>query len=161
LEAFSKTNYNLKIFGEGPLENQVKDYAQKNSNIQYCGFQNKETLTKEIINANALVVPSVCYEGMPMGIIEAFAMGTPVLCSNIGILQQMVVPLYTGLHFDPNSTSSVIDCLNNWATMNLSTKEAISVNCLTEFQEKYTADISITILQDVYQQIIIENEHNN
>ncbi|MCI0921626.1 glycosyltransferase family 4 protein [Sphingobacterium rhinopitheci] len=161
LEAISKTDYRIKIFGTGPLEKQVQDYADINSNIEYLGFQNKEILQKEINSANALIVPSVCYEGMPMTIIEAFAMGTPIICSNIGILKQMVVPLYTGIQFDPYNRASIISALDTWSNMDIHTKELISKNCINEFQNKYTAKIYISLIEEVYQQLIKENEHNN
>lgn len=161
LEAFSTTNYVLKIFGEGPLQSEVENFTHSYPNIKYYGFQDKETLSKEIKSANALIVPSVCYEGMPMGIIEAFSLGTPVLCSNIGILKQMVVPLHTGLHFDPNSIDSITNCLNQWSALDKETKDTISINCANEFHKNYTATISMAILEEVYQQIIKENEHNN
>lgn len=161
LQAISKTTYTLKIFGSGPLEKQVKEFAKQYSNIQYLGFQNKEILTQEIRNANALIVPSVCYEGMPMNIIEAFAIGTPVLCSNIGILEQMVVPLRTGLHFDPNSIQSIINCLQEWTMLDKESKLLISENCINEFQKEYTADRNMLILEHVYKQILKEYEHHN
>lgn len=154
LKAFSLTSHTLKIFGSGPQEEEVKEYAEKYPNIKYFGFQEKDILKSEIQNANALIVPSVCYEGMPMNIIESFAIGTPVLCSNIGILSQMIVPLQTGLHFDPYSTESIVYTLEKWHNIDNSTKETISENCKIEFQNKYTEAKSIAILEDVYQQII-------
>lgn len=161
LQAIAKTNFKLKVFGSGPQQEEVKEFATNHSNIQYLGFQNKTILSQEISEANALIVPSVCYEGMPMTIIEAFALGTPVICSDIGILQQMVVPLYTGLHFDPHVQISIIASLEQWSNLDIQSKLSISNNCLTEFHQKYTKDKNLSLLETVYQQVIKENEHNN
>lgn len=161
LEAIAKTTYKIKVFGTGPQEKEVQDLANTNSNIEYLGFQNKEVLHNEINTANALIVPSVCFEGMPMSIIEAFSMGTPVLCSNIGILKQMVVPLFTGIQFDPYNSTSIITALDDWSNMDVQQKELISKNCINEFLNKYTAEKNISALEEVYQQLIKENEHNN
>lgn len=161
LKAFAKTDYNLKIFGAGTQEAIVQKFANQYTNIKYLGFQNQEILHEEINSANALIVPSLCYEGMPMTIIEAFSRGTAVICSDIGILKQMVVPLYTGLHFNPASTESIISTIDIWDRLDIETKEEISRNCIQEFRQKYTKERNITLLEDTYQQIIKENEHNN
>lgn len=161
LEAISQTKYTIRVFGSGPQENSVLDLASKYPNIEYLGFQDKTCLSKEIRLANALIVPSVCYEGMPMTIIEAFSFGTPVLCSNIGILKQMVVPLQTGLHFNPYSSDSIIGSLMEWENLDNESKKVISKQCIDEFQSKYTKEENLRILNRTYQQIITENEYNN
>src|SRR5690606_33461176 len=107
LKAFSTLPFPLSIYGSGPQQNIVEDFAKHYKNIQYFGYQSKDLLTKAIKHAEALIVPSVCYEGMPMTIIEAFAQGTPVLASNIGILNKMVLPLYTGMHFNPYDETDI------------------------------------------------------
>ena len=41
--------------------------------------------------ARALLVPSRCYEGLPMTIVEAMSSGTPILASRIGSLAEIIV----------------------------------------------------------------------
>lgn len=154
LEAISGTKHQLKIFGSGPLEEDVKKYNDRHDNIQYLGFQSHEVLQQEILKASALVVPSICYEGMPMTIIESFALGTPVLSSHIGILEQMIVPLYTGLHFDPYNKQSICDTFDNWLQLDDETKQKISQNCKNTFVENYTMDKNMHILESTYMDLI-------
>lgn len=158
LKATSETNHQLLIYGDGPLREQVEEYAKQFSNIEYRGFKPKEELQEELKRANALIVPSICYEGMPMGIIEAFALGTPVIGSNIGILNEMVTTLQTGLHFDPNKTSSIINGLNSWKELDSATKQQISQNCIDVYNKNYTSNSNIHILEEIYYNAIKENE---
>jgi glycosyltransferase involved in cell wall biosynthesis len=44
-----------------------------------------------------LVVPSICYENAPMTVIEAMAVGKPVIASRIGGIPEMVRDGETGL----------------------------------------------------------------
>lgn len=158
LHAISKTKYTIRIFGNGPQLDEVVRLSELHENIEYHGFQNKETLQEQLRHAAALVVPSICYEGMPMTILEAFALGTPVLTSNIGILKQMVVPLYTGLQFDPYNESNIIESLEEWfQNITPEMKIAMSLNCKQEFNNKYSVQKSLQILEKVY----VEVQQNN
>ncbi len=51
-------------------------------------------------DASVLVLPSTWYEGFPMIIAEAFAVGLPVIASNLGSMASIVDHHRTGLHFE-------------------------------------------------------------
>lgn len=157
LNAIAKTNHRLKIFGTGPLQKDVIRLSQQHNNIEFLGFHPVDTLRENLVKASALIVPSVCYEGMPMTILEAYAMGTPVLSSNIGILKEMVVPLHTGLHFDPYSSLDIQKTLNQWVNLDIDKKVVLSKNCIATYREKYTATKNIDLLQKIYRKAIDHN----
>ena len=48
------------------------------------GFVTNDKTLKIIANSKALVLPTQWYEGFPMSIVEAFSVGTPVVCSEFG-----------------------------------------------------------------------------
>ena len=49
------------------------------SNVEYLGFQAGPGLTRLIAGARAVVVPSEWYENCPMSVLEAKALGRPVI----------------------------------------------------------------------------------
>src|SRR5690606_9696761 len=122
LEAISKSSFILKVYGTGPLQNTVKKYAHLYPNIQFYGFQNKDILHPALYHSQALIVPSICFEGMPMTAIEAFACGTPVIASKLGILSEMIQEDNTGLHFEANNESSILQALNKWQNLSIEEK---------------------------------------
>lgn len=152
LEAIAGSAVSLDLYGTGPQLDLVKQYVDANAGIRYMGYQPPEVLTSAIAQADALIVPSVCYEGMPMTIIEAFAQGTPVLASAIGILQEMVVPLYTGMLFDPFDKSSVQDCIARWVNLDRTKKMEIAINCQQEYEKQYTLTKNMERLTAIYQE---------
>ncbi len=154
LEAIDGTGIALDIYGAGPQLEQVSRYVAANPAIRYLGYQPQAVLSKAIAQADALVVPSVCYEGMPMTIIEAFAQGTPVLASAIGILKEMVLPLYTGMHFDPFDKNSVRTCLTDWVALDPAEKAKMAANCQAEYKQKYTLTKNMDLLVNIYQDAI-------
>lgn len=158
LEAFKDITSEVRIYGDGPLRREVEKYAAKYPNIQFLGFKEKHLLVEEVNKANALLVPSICYESMPMGVLEAFAVGTPVLCSNLGILTQMITPKHTGLHFEANSPYSIRACIQQWNELPIDDKTRMSINCYKEANEKYNITKTIAILEKTYQKAIQENE---
>lgn len=157
LNAVINTPYQLKIFGTGPLEDEVKQIVQKHGNIEFMGFQKEDVLHEYLRHTSALIVPSVCYEGMPMTILESYGIGTPVLSSAIGILEEMVVPLYTGLHFDPYSTISIQNTLLQWQNMSEWEKMEISNNCIKTFRANYTAKKNVEQLLSIYTRAVEQN----
>jgi len=157
LQAIADTSFTLKVFGTGPQQALVEELQAQYTNIEYMGFHSQERLRKELETATALIVPSVCYEGMPMSILEAFAKGTPVVASNIGILQEMVVPLFTGLSFDPYQKESIKRALAEWIALSQAQKEEIGNNCRQVYEKNYTVAQNMHRLMAIYQEVQIKN----
>lgn len=158
IEAFRELPFKLKVYGTGPQEKEVAKIAAHSSNIELLGFQAPDTLSASLATASALVVPSICYEGMPMSIIEAFGNGTPVLASAIGILNKMVLPLYTGLHFDPQQKESIKQCIRQWHDLSEAEKNKIGKNCRKEYEDNYTLQHSTSNLLEVYRKVLQEKK---
>lgn len=91
----------LVVCGTGPMEDWCKAYVWENNlNVEMRGYlPNEETL--EIIGeSRALILPTQLYEGFPMTIVEAFSVGTPVICSNLGNCGCVVENGVTGYKID-------------------------------------------------------------
>lgn len=154
LKTWITTPYSLKIFGTGPLKQEVEQIIANYPNIQYFGFQDHQVLNSHLVNASALIVPSVCYESMPLAVLQAFSLGTPVICSNIGILPEMVLPLYTGLVFDPHHPKDLSDKLAKWSKLEPEQMIKIKQNCRKEYIKKYESDKVMNTLVDIYEETI-------
>ena len=87
IEAFSKIakeypNYTLKIFGAGPLESNLKKQIEELNlldRIILCGIC--DDIKTELEKAKIFVLSSD-YEGMPNALIEAMAVGLPVISTD-------------------------------------------------------------------------------
>lgn len=100
LTVFEKLKLPLIIVGAGPLEDTVEFAAIQNTNIQYVGSKNKEQVLNLMMTAKTLVVPSLCYEGFPMVILEAFSLGLPVIVARLGAMKDIVEDKVNGFHID-------------------------------------------------------------
>lgn len=139
----------LKVAGDGPLEELVRAAASANSSIQYLGRTRPQDTVELMRNAEFLVFPSGCYEGMPRTVIEAFAAGTPVVASDLGATAAMVVPEKTGFHFTPGSVSELRERVE-WCARNLPQIRAMRGNARAAFAASYTGDANVTLLLAIY-----------
>lgn len=101
LETGSTPHPRLRIMGVGEMEDRVATAAGQCPGIEYLGSLSHKDTVSEIAQADGLVCPSIWYEGMPMTLLEAFSVGTPVIASRIGGLPEMVQEGVNGLLFAP------------------------------------------------------------
>lgn len=159
LHAWKATNHKIKIYGTGPLQKEVELICSHSPNMQYMGFQDKQTLSNQIASASAVIVPSVCYESMPLAVLEAYALGTPVIASSIGILNEMVVPLYTGLLFDPHNHINMVQTLAEWSSLPKEKILEIKENCRKEYLDKYSQPIVMEELERIYTEVLADSKN--
>src|SRR3972149_4769527 len=100
-----KTKVEVKIIGEGPIRKELEEKVKKEgiSNVNFLGYMKGEYLYKEIVKSKAVVMPSEWYENNPMSVLEAFALGKPVVGANIGGIPELVKDGVTGFTFEPGN----------------------------------------------------------
>ncbi|MHB2169660.1 glycosyltransferase family 4 protein [Alsobacter sp. R-9] len=79
---------------------------------RFLGWQSGEAVREAMRKARALVFPSVWYEGQPLTVLEALAMGTPVIVSDICAGRESVVDGESGLHVQGGSVDALADALS-------------------------------------------------
>lgn len=104
------SNHLLKIVGNGPLEYEFRRTYGKTA--EFLGYKNCEELKSIIRSAACVVVPSECYENCSMTVLEAMAMGKPVIASRLGGIPEQIVDEKTGLLFEPGNISEVAQKVN-------------------------------------------------
>lgn len=115
LDAFAKVTQDVQllIVGEGPMAKEVKARAAKDSRISHLGYMPPEELVKCYGVADALVVPSLCYENSPTVIYEALNAGIPVLASRIGGVGELVREGETGYLFAAGNENDLLQAITS------------------------------------------------
>lgn len=157
LKAFAGNGLPLTIIGDGPLRHEVIAAQQKNPRIKWLGFQGKEVIDTELRQCTALIVPSVCLEGMPLTIVEGFAAGTPVITSKLGAMETIVTHNNDGLLFQPNNAASLNRQLQRWQAFSEAKKSDLSAHALHTYESKYTAKKNLASLLSVYRKAMGRN----
>ena len=84
--------YPFVIAGNGPDEGLLQGIP----NVKLVGFLTGDRLTERMRNAKVMLLPSVWFENCPLSILEAQAMGVPVVTMNYGGMAELVREGVTG-----------------------------------------------------------------
>ncbi|MBL7996064.1 glycosyltransferase [bacterium] len=84
------------------------------SRVTHIPFMEKEALFNRVKDADVAVVPSVWYENMPNSLLEAQALGIPVIVSDIGSLTELIQDGRNGFLFKPGDSQSLADAFKKF-----------------------------------------------
>ncbi len=70
--------------------------TETGGDVTFAGYVSGERLHRLIGEAKALVLPSEWYENAPISILEAYALGVPVIGADIGGIPEMIIEGETG-----------------------------------------------------------------
>lgn len=140
----------LKIVGDGPLTDQVKAAAATSQKIAYLGRKPAAEVLELMREAELLVFPSELYETMGRTVIEALAVGTPVVTSALGERAAVVVPGETGFHFPAGDVMALRERVE-WCSQNLPQVRSLRTAARKAFEENFTGEINADLLLNIYQ----------
>lgn len=95
----------LVIAGTGPLEASLRQSAP--ASVTFTGLLSHEATRDLMLEARALVLPSVWYEGQPLVLLESAAAGLPVLLSDLGAMSGLLAPDAEALLFPAGSADAL------------------------------------------------------
>jgi glycosyltransferase involved in cell wall biosynthesis len=143
----------LKIVGDGPMFNIVKQASEMNPSISCLGRKPAKEIYDLVGKASVLVFPSQWYEGMPRVIIEAFARGTPVIASNIGSVTELVDCGRTGFLFKPGNVQDLVVKVESFLIDAINSSQ-MRQEARLEFENRYTAEKNYQILKAIYENVL-------
>jgi glycosyltransferase involved in cell wall biosynthesis len=136
----------LKAVGDGPLAGTLAGVP----GIELLGRRTREDVLGLMREAAFLVFPSLCYEGLPMAILEAFACGLPVIASRLGAMAEVVEDGRTGLLFTPGDAADLAAKVG-WAATHPAELGRMRREARAEFEARYTAGQNYRALIEIYE----------
>jgi glycosyltransferase involved in cell wall biosynthesis len=103
--------------------------------------------------ASFLILPSEWYEAFPMTIAESFACGTPLICSKLGAMEEIVGDSRTGLHFTPRDSEDLARKIN-WAFDHPSEIAMMGRAARREYETCYTSECAYAQLMTIYEETV-------
>ncbi|MEP9373406.1 glycosyltransferase family 4 protein [Mesorhizobium sp. KR1-2] len=98
IRAVASSRQRLVIAGTGPEEAALRQLAQETgADVSFAGYLSGHDLHRLIGESRALVLPSEWYENAPISVLEAYALGRPIIGASIGGIPEMIREGETGL----------------------------------------------------------------
>jgi glycosyltransferase involved in cell wall biosynthesis len=144
----------LLVAGDGPLYEQAQRAARgTDGRVRLLGQLSAEHTLARIKGARFVVFPSRWYEPFGMGLLEAAACGVPAIASRIGAIPELVADHRTGLLFDPDNFSELVERAG-WAWAHPAEMEQMGAAARQLYLQKFTAEKNYEALMDVYRKVL-------
>ncbi len=135
----------VRVAGSGPAADRLRGI----DGVTLLGSIGKAQVREQMTRAMVLVLPSICYEGFPRTLAEAYASALPVIASRIGALAELVQDGVTGLLFEPGNADDLAQKLA-WAAAHPVQMRELGHNAREEYEAKFSADRNYAMLMDIY-----------
>ena len=101
---------NLKIYGQGELKEELKQYIKENNiqNVQLMGITNR---VDEVLKESDIYVMSSDYEGFSISLIEAMVSGIAIVCTNVGANKEIIGENEAGILIQDNNAEELTNAL--------------------------------------------------
>ena len=160
-------NFQLRLIGHGPMDDQVTQLVGRHDMSDYVklpGFLNYDQYLAQMQEADLFVHPSMTAPdgdtegGAPTTILEAQAMGLPVIATTHADIPNVVVPGVSALlsgENDPAGLAEHLLCLiddqDRWAAMGRAGREFVS--------EHHDIDKLVNALEEKYDRVLAPRAH--
>ncbi|MDI3480563.1 MAG: hypothetical protein PWQ97_218 [Tepidanaerobacteraceae bacterium] len=146
----------MVIVGDGPLRQKLKDMVdelQIMRNVIFLGYQ--ENVEGLVADFDVFILPSVS-EGMGLALLEAMALGKPVVATEAGGIPEVVKNGVNGLLVPPKDEGSLAEAI---ITILTSGQKAFSLGqaAKTTVFEKFSAKTMAEKTMEIYDKIFLQD----
>jgi glycosyltransferase involved in cell wall biosynthesis len=152
--ACSAPETRVTIAGDGPERERLEQLCLKLGcgNVEFLGYVAREQLLDLVRGTVCVVMPSIWYENFPYAVLEAFALGKPVIASRMGGMPEMVRHGETGLLFDAGDVLALSEQMEYCRT-NPEAVERMGRNARTLVETEFDATAHYERLMAVYERV--------
>jgi glycosyltransferase involved in cell wall biosynthesis len=146
-DAFPRGGPGLRMIGAD--EGASGEGAAAPSGVEFFGHVERSRALALVAGSQALIVPSRLYEVFPRVIVEAYALGVPVIASNVGPLPEIVEHGRTGLVVKAGETTELAQALRALASTDEASRE-LGREARLVYERKYSPSRTTERLLEIY-----------
>jgi glycosyltransferase involved in cell wall biosynthesis len=155
LEKFKAARFVL--VGEGELEDELKLKSKRlklENKIFFTGFRND---IKDILaSVDIFVMPSLL-EGLPVVLLEAMAMGKPIIATDIDGINEVLENGKTGLLIPPKAPEALSEAIVNMLS-HRDQAHQMGINARRVVEERFGVNIMVEKVEEVYEELLQFNQ---
>lgn len=142
----------LKIAGGGALQESVRAACRPNQ-VEFLGQQDVDSVRMLMRKARVLLIPSLCYEGLPMVVPEAFGAGLPIVASRIGSLETLIMDQHNGLLVEPGRPAALRTAVRRIAA-DRHVETLLRYGARATYEADYRPEANLRALVQIYDQVV-------
>lgn len=143
----------IHIFGEGPLRGSLEEqirHLEVEDKVKLDGFTPK--ILNQIMAADLVVVPSL-HEGLPYILLEAFALGKPVVASRVGGLDEVLVDEESALLVPP-ADPAVLAAAVERVLLDKNLRDKLQQSGRELIRSQFNADVMAGSYRQTYESVL-------
>lgn len=151
LSLVSNRQWELDLVGDGPLENDMVELAEKlgiSGNLNFLGLRKD---VPDLLSQADMFVLISNWEGLPLSILEAMSIGLPIIASDVGGVNESVKDGFNGRIISRGDTSRLKDVLEE-TIENEKLLDLYGHNSKSRFEEEFTFKRQFEKTYELYQQ---------
>lgn len=152
----SNVDFRISIFGEGRLMRVLQDKINQSSlenNVFLEGFVDN---ILPVISSFDLFVLCSLHEGLPMSLLEAMLAETPVVCTSVGGIKEIIADRNTGLLVANNDVQALYEAIIE-LNDNPRLKDNLRENAKKEIEKKFLIRNTNKKLEFFYHNLILQD----
>jgi glycosyltransferase involved in cell wall biosynthesis len=159
IKAAVKASVPVWIVGDGAEERSIRTLSEElGGNIKFFGFLSGEKLHNVIRSSRAVVLPSEWYENAPVSVLEAYALGKPVVGARIGGIPELIRDGETGYTFESGSVDDLASTLETVRDLPDSKIDEMGKYGRNWVEKEFTLKLYVQRVQQIYRELGVQNK---
>jgi glycosyltransferase involved in cell wall biosynthesis len=151
----------VMIEGDGPLREELVEYVEQHGLKSFVSFiGNEANIVNFMTVLDVLILPSVQDEDFPNVVLEAMALGKPVIASRLAGTPEQVVDGESGILVEPRDVSGLADAMKQLLN-NHSVRMSMGQEALKRFKAHFTASVALENYSNLYRKLIEDSRENH
>jgi glycosyltransferase involved in cell wall biosynthesis len=115
IEAAARMRTPIDVAGDGPDRQQFESLAERlGVDARFHGHLQKGELHDLVRSASVSILPSRCHENQPLGVLESFCCGVPVVGTSLGGIPELITPGVNGDLVPPNDPNALATSIESF-----------------------------------------------
>ena len=150
------SNLNIKfvIAGDGPRYNHLLEKSKTMEMTDYVLFLgHRDDIPAVMSMLDVIVLPSYANEGVPQSILQAMAMGKPVVASSAGSIPEVVHDKETGILVEPKNANALAERIV-FMLDNYDFARKVAANARKLIETKYSLRHMVSRIEEIYNDLM-------
>lgn len=148
LDAWEGIHIPLVVVGQGDLEKSLR--ARALPNVRFTGNLSRAEVLQQLARCSFLLFPSVWYETFGLTLIEAMAMGRPIVASDLGGRRDILQDGKQGFLYDPFRPQALKNTILKMISLSPEQREQMGQAGRQHYLQHYTPEVNYDLLMKIY-----------